>query len=71
MTVEPPETPPFAEPWQARAFAIAVGLAEQGHFTWPEFSARLAEAVRRFPEESYHRQWLRALEKITAQKGIG
>src|SRR5229473_732000 len=26
--------PVFAEPWQAQAFALAVKLSEQGHFTW-------------------------------------
>ena len=25
--------PVFAEPWQAQAFALAVKLSEQGHFT--------------------------------------
>jgi len=28
--------PVFAEPWQANAFALAVKLSEQGHFTWKE-----------------------------------
>jgi NAD(P)-dependent dehydrogenase (short-subunit alcohol dehydrogenase family) len=28
------EGPVFAEPWQAQAFALAVNLSEQGHFTW-------------------------------------
>ena len=28
--------PVFAEPWQAQAFALAVRLSKQGHFTWPE-----------------------------------
>ena len=28
------EEPVFAEPWQAQAFALAVKLSEQGHFTW-------------------------------------
>ena len=28
--------PVFAEPWQAQAFALAVKLSEQGHFTWKE-----------------------------------
>ena len=26
--------PVFAEAWQAQAFALAVKLSEQGHFTW-------------------------------------
>jgi hypothetical protein len=29
--------PVFAEPWQAQAFALAVKLSEQGHFTWKEW----------------------------------
>ena len=28
--------PVFAEPWEARAFALAVRLFEQGHFSWTE-----------------------------------
>jgi hypothetical protein len=34
--------PVFAEPWQAQAFAIAVRLSAQGHFTWKEWAAALA-----------------------------
>src|SRR5262249_23136877 len=34
--------PVFAEPWQAQAFALAVKLSEQGHFTWKEWAAALA-----------------------------
>ena len=34
------EGPVFSEPWQAQAFALAVRLSEQGHFTWKgDFSA--------------------------------
>jgi nitrile hydratase accessory protein len=35
----------FAEPWQARAFALAVKLSEQGHFTWKEWAAALANEL--------------------------
>ena len=35
--------PVFAEPWQAQAFALAVKLSEQGHFTWKEWAAALGE----------------------------
>ena len=31
--------PVFAEPWQAQAFALAVKLSEQGHFSWKEWAA--------------------------------
>ena len=38
--------PVFAEPWQAQAFAIAVKLSEQGHFTWKEWAAALADELK-------------------------
>ena len=38
--------PVFAEPWQAQAFALAVKLSEQGHFTWTEWAAALADEVK-------------------------
>jgi nitrile hydratase accessory protein len=34
--------PIFAEPWQAEAFALAVRLSAQGHFTWKEWASTLA-----------------------------
>jgi len=34
------EEPVFAEPWQAQAFALAVKLSEQGHFTWEGVGSR-------------------------------
>ena len=36
----------FDEPWQSRAFGLAVGLAERGVFDWEEFRTRLITAVR-------------------------
>ncbi len=38
--------PVFAEPWQAQAFALAVKLSEQGHFTWKEWAAALAAELK-------------------------
>ena len=38
--------PVFAEPWQAQAFALAVRLSEQGHFTWKEWAETLAEELK-------------------------
>ena len=35
--------PVFAEPWQARAFALALALHEAGLFSWNEWAAALAE----------------------------
>jgi nitrile hydratase accessory protein len=70
----------FSAPWEARAFAIAVGLCEAGHFTWDEFRAHLiaevakADRVRERDGTSargeYYEHFLRALEAILIQKGI-
>ena len=37
------DEPVFAAPWQAQAFALAVKLSEQGHFSWKEWAATLAD----------------------------
>ena len=69
--------PVFAEPWQAQAFALAVKLSEQGHFTWKEWAASLAEelqaATRRGePDDGsrYYEHWLAALERLVTAKGL-
>jgi nitrile hydratase accessory protein len=63
--------PVFAEPWQAQAFALAVKLSEQGHFTWKEWAAALAAelkaaADRGEPDDGsrYYEHWLAALERL-------
>jgi nitrile hydratase accessory protein len=69
--------PVFAEPWQAQAFALAVKLSEQGHFTWKEWAAALAAelksaAARGEPDDGshYYEHWLAALERLVAAKGL-
>jgi nitrile hydratase accessory protein len=69
--------PVFAEPWQAQAFALAVRLSEQGHFTWKEWAAALADelhtaANRGDPDDGsrYYEHWLAALERLVAAKGL-
>jgi nitrile hydratase accessory protein len=69
--------PVFAEPWQAQAFALAVRLSAQGHFTWKEWAAALAEelkaaADRGDPDDGsrYYEHWLAALERLVAAKGL-
>lgn len=70
----------FAEPWEARAFAMAVTLFEGGRFSWNEFRERLIEEIARADsaaalrdapvEGAYYECWLRALEKLLGAKGI-
>ena len=69
--------PVFAEPWQAQAFALAVKLSAQGHFTWKEWAATLADvlasaAARGEPDEGthYYEHWLTALERLVTAKGL-
>jgi nitrile hydratase accessory protein len=69
--------PVFAEPWQAQAFALAVRLAAQGHFTWKEWAAALADelksaADRGRPDDGshYYEHWLAALEGLVTSKAL-
>jgi len=67
----------FQEPWQAQAFALAVRLSAQGHFTWTEWAeslaAELAAAVDRGEADDgseYYHHWVAALEKLVTSKGL-
>ena len=68
--------PVFREPWEARAFALALALQEAGLFTWPEWAAALGDEIRRAQAagdadtgETYYNHWLATLEKLIAAKG--
>ena len=68
----------FAEPWEARAFAIIVNLAQAGHFAWGEwvdcFSQEVARAAAAeasgAPAKTYYEQWLDAAETLLVAKGV-
>ena len=69
--------PIFAEPWQAEAFAPAVRLSAQGHFTWKEWASTLADelkaaATRGEPDDAsrYYHHWLTALERLVVAKRL-
>ena len=69
--------PVFREPWEAQAFAMTLALYERGLFTWPEWAAALAAEIKRAqgagdPDtgETYYSHWLKALEKLVADKGV-
>ncbi|MBP8533642.1 nitrile hydratase accessory protein [Streptomyces sp. MK37H] len=78
LDIEGPAAPPrsngelvFAEPWEGRAFAMAVGLYEAGAFTWPRFQAALIAriaawetALTQDEPHHYYRLWLAALEDV-------
>ncbi len=67
----------FAEPWQARAFALALKLSEQGYFTWNEWTAALARELKDVADRGetddgsrYYHHWLAALETLVVKKGL-
>jgi len=69
--------PVFAEPWQAQAFALAVKLSEQGHFTWKEWAAALAQELKAAAERGepddgshYYEHWLATLERLVTGRGL-
>jgi nitrile hydratase accessory protein len=69
--------PVFAEPWQAQAFAIAVQLSAEGHFTWTEWTTALGEQLRAAADRGepdngtrYFEYWLTALEHLVTDKKL-
>jgi nitrile hydratase accessory protein len=80
MDLEGPAAPPrsngelvFAEPWESRAFGMAVSLSGAGVFTWRQFQAALIARIARWqsastahPRWNYYQHWLGALEDVLA-----
>jgi nitrile hydratase accessory protein len=69
--------PVFSEPWQAEAFAMTVKLHTDGHFEWSEWVKYIStEIANGAPSDEndhntiYYRQWLSALERLVADKGL-
>ncbi|WP_416984443.1 nitrile hydratase accessory protein [Streptomyces sp. T028] len=66
---------PFDEPWELRAFALAVAAHNGGHYAWSEFQLSLIESIRRWEKEpdgepwSYYAHWLAALESVLSGQG--
>jgi nitrile hydratase accessory protein len=69
--------PVFNEPWEAKAFALAVSLSEAGYFTWSEWVTTFSQEIKSAQErgdpdlgKTYYQHWLNALEQICAAKGF-
>lgn len=68
----------FQEPWEARAFGLAVALNEHGLYPWTEFSSQLALQTaisdgNPAMEESaaeYYARWLATLEELLLNQGL-
>lgn len=64
----------FAEPWEGRAFGMAVALHEGRAFDWEEFRGRLIAEIdaveREAGETRYYESWLAAFERVLTERGI-
>ncbi len=69
----------FEEPWQARAFGLAVGVVQAQGIDWEEFRGRLIEEIGAWEREhahdptesySYYERWLATLERLLVETGM-
>ena len=77
-TAQQAHASPFAEPWQAQAFAMTVLLHQRGLFTWPEWAAALTAQIRSAQAKGdaddgsrYYQHWVDALEQLVIERGVG
>ena len=65
----------FEQPWELRAFAIAVAAYHNGQYEWSEFQLALIDAIKKWEQGgaepwSYYQHWLTALESVLAGSGL-
>jgi nitrile hydratase accessory protein len=64
----------FEEPWESRAFGIAVALEAQGAYPWRAFRDELVEEIAHAEshneETTYYQRWLEALEQLLLKQGV-
>ncbi len=84
LDVDGPAAPPrtngelvFAEPWESRAFGLALALQHSGAFAWEDFRQQLMTRIGAWEREhpsgeswSYYRCWLQALEDVIIDAGV-
>lgn len=66
----------FNEPWEIRAFALAVSAHKEGRFQWADFQAALAASIKLWEDSvedlhdtswSYYTHWVYALEHVLGE----
>ncbi len=75
----------FDEPWESRAFGIAVALSETGTYAWDSFRTHLIGEIEGWEIENgsdssapgpdgeawnYYRRWLASLEHVLVEGGV-
>ncbi|MFE3452602.1 nitrile hydratase accessory protein [Nonomuraea sp. NPDC059194] len=76
LDVGSPAAPPrsngelvFAEPWEGRAFGLAMAASQAGAFDWEDFRQVLIARIAAEPEAGYYVCWFEALEQVLLVKG--
>lgn len=69
--------PVFQAPWQAAAFALAVRLSSDGHFTWKEWTEVFSTEIRSAQgggetdfDNTYYLYWMNALEQLCEERSL-
>jgi nitrile hydratase accessory protein len=68
----------FDEPWESRAFGVAVALHDAGLLDFETFRARLIQEIGAWEAEHgpsaggyrYYERWLEALERVLLETGL-
>ena len=71
----------FEEPWESRAFGLAVTAADAGVYDWEEFRQLLIAEIGAWESEyghdhiegdqwHYYARWLQSLQDLLAKKGV-
>ena len=66
----------FAEPWEGRAFGLAMALTDSGAVSYDVFREALIASIAawevgpRVEPYSYYRCWLQALEQVLTDGGL-
>ncbi len=74
LGVEPPAArgePVFAEPWEGRAYGLALETMDRLGLPWEMFRQRLIAAIAEAPERPYYASWVAALERVVLDHGTG
>jgi hypothetical protein len=62
--------PSFDAPWQGRALAMAVLVAERTGRDWDDFRNHLIESIAREPDRPYWESWVAALDAFLLDDGV-
>lgn len=59
--------PLFAEPWEGRAFAMALDVVDRSGGSWEDFRTRLVAAIAEDGTRPYYASWVVALERLVVE----